>query len=180
MLPCDTAKGISAMTHIRGSPLRSEVDGQCRNCRHGIECRFKEGNIHGRQELMVLDMGTTTMRNAISLHGGCIRLGHSFVVIPCRCQPCAVHRGGVGERSGELRCDSAAIADGRMAASCMDVMASMAACGLRELGDEPSEVDEDREIIIKYTRSSKECYLRAKRQVGTRGAHGRYRSHQAW
>ena len=38
----------------------------------------------------------------------------------------------------------AAIADGRMAASCMDVMASMAACGLRELGDELSEVDEGR------------------------------------
>ena len=43
----------------------------------------------------------------------------------------------------ELSC--VAIGAGRMAASRADVMvASMAACGLRELGDELSEVDEGR------------------------------------
>ena len=85
-------------------------------------------------------MGTTTMRQAISLHGGCIRLGHSFVVIPCR----ASHAPYIVEASANVAASCAAIADGRMAASCMDVMASMAACGLRELGDELSAVDEDR------------------------------------
>ena len=59
---------------------------------------------------------------------------------------CAVasHAPYIVEASANAAVSCAAIADGRMAASCMDVMASMAACGLRELGDELSEVDEDR------------------------------------
>jgi hypothetical protein len=77
-----------------------------------------------------------------------------------------------------------AIGDGRMAASRAGVMvASMAACGLRELDDEVDESDraasELRGELWARWNSNWEVTLRVKRQAGTRGAHERYRSHQA-